>query len=71
MADPVQMYQADVCTVPANIAGIPAISVPCGFSDGLPVGLQLMGPAMAEATLLRTGYAYEQATDWHTKRPPL
>ena len=71
MMDPVQMYLSDVCTVPANIAGIPAISVPCGFADGLPVGLQLMGPALSENILLRAAYAYEQATKWHLARPSL
>ncbi len=70
-SDPVQMYQSDVCTVPANIAGIPAISVPCGFADSLPVGMQLMGPALSEAMLLRAAYGYEQATEWHLARPPL
>ncbi len=69
--DPVQMYLSDVCTVPANIVGIPAISVPCGFAHGLPVGLQLMGPALSEAMLLRVAHAYEQATDWHRVRPPV
>ncbi len=69
--DPVQMYLADVCTVPANIVGIPAISVPCGFADGLPVGLQLMGPALSESVLLRVAYAYEQATGWRAIRPTL
>ncbi|MDA1216545.1 MAG: Asp-tRNA(Asn)/Glu-tRNA(Gln) amidotransferase subunit GatA [Chloroflexi bacterium] len=68
-ADPVQMYLSDICTLPINISGIPAISVPCGFADGLPVGLQLMGPHLSEATLFRTGHAYQQATDWHTKHP--
>lgn len=71
MMDPVQMYLSDICTVPANIAGIPAISVPCGFVDGLPVGLQLMGPALSENNLLRAAYAYEQATRWHLARPSL
>ncbi len=63
-ADPVQMYLNDVLTMPANIAGIPGISVPCGLSDGLPVGLQIMAPALGEETLLRIAYAYEQATDF-------
>jgi aspartyl-tRNA(Asn)/glutamyl-tRNA(Gln) amidotransferase subunit A len=70
-ADPVQMYLIDVCTVPVNIAGLPAISVPCGFVQGLPVGMQLIGPHLSEETLLRLAYAYEQATDWHNARPPL
>ncbi len=67
--DPMQMYLADVCTIPANIAGIPAISLPCGFVDGLPVGLQLIGPSLGEETILRTAYTYEQANDWHSRRP--
>ena len=71
MDDPVQMYLNDVFTQPANISGIPAISVPGGMSEGLPVGLQLMGPYLGEATLLRAAHAYEQATDWHTLRPDL
>jgi len=65
------MYLSDICTLPTNISGIPAISVPCGFTDGLPVGLQLMGPHLSEATLFRTGHAYQQATDWHTNHPML
>ena len=71
MADPVQMYLSDICTIPVNIAGIPAISIPCGLAQGLPVGLQIMGPVLSEAMLLRVAYAYEQATDWHTMKPPL
>ena len=70
-ADPLRMYLSDVCTVPASVAGLPAISVPCGLSDGLPVGLQLIGPPMGEETLLRTAHAYEQATPWHKLRPGL
>ena len=69
--DPLQMYLIDVCTLPVNIAGLPGLSVPCGFSGGLPVGMQLIGPHLSEPTLLRIGHAYEQATDWHLKRPPL
>ena len=69
--DPVQMYLSDIYTVPANVAGVPAISVPCGLVDGLPVGMQLIGPSLSEETLLRTAYAYEQATDWHMAQPPL
>ena len=68
-ADPVQMYLIDVCTLPINIAGLPAISVPCGFSEGLPVGMQLIGPHLSEDRLLNIAYAYEQATEWHKARP--
>ena len=69
--DPLQMYLSDVYTVPVNVAGLPAISVPCGFSQGLPVGLQLIGPPLSEQTLLRAAYSYEQSTTWHQARPPL
>ena len=69
--DPVQMYLIDVCTLPVNIAGLPGLSVPCGFSDGLPVGLQLIGPHFSEETLLRTAHAYESATGWSKARPAL
>jgi aspartyl-tRNA(Asn)/glutamyl-tRNA(Gln) amidotransferase subunit A len=70
-ADPVQMYLIDVCTLPVNIAGLPAMSVPCGFAEGLPVGMQLIGPRLSEETLLRVAYAYQQATEWHKARPPI
>ena len=69
IADPVVMHANDVCTIPANIAGIPGISVPCGFADGLPVGLQLLGPHLSEAALLRAAYAYEQASEWRGRHP--
>jgi aspartyl-tRNA(Asn)/glutamyl-tRNA(Gln) amidotransferase subunit A len=69
--DPLQMYLSDVCTLPINIAGIPGISIPAGFSDGLPVGMQILGKPFSEEMLLRIGFAYEQATEWHKKRPPL
>jgi aspartyl-tRNA(Asn)/glutamyl-tRNA(Gln) amidotransferase subunit A len=67
--DPYQMYLADVFTIPANMAGIPGIAIPCGFSDGLPVSLQVLGPAFAEAAILRIAHAYEQAEDWVNRRP--
>ncbi len=69
--DPVQMYYSDICTIPANIAGIPSISVPAGFSFGLPIGLQIMGRPFGEEAILRTAYAYEQANGWHKLRAPL
>ena len=68
-ADPIQMYLADVFTVSANLAGIPALSIPCGFSDGLPIGLQIQGPALGESKLLNVGHQFQKATDWHTRRP--
>jgi aspartyl-tRNA(Asn)/glutamyl-tRNA(Gln) amidotransferase subunit A len=71
MDDPVQMYLADVFTIPANMAGIPGIAVPCGFSDGLPVSLQILGRSFDEQTILRIAHAYEQSTEWHKQRPPL
>ncbi len=71
-ADPVQMYLNDVFTMPANIAGVPGISIPAGLVDGLPVGLQITARALGEETLLRVAYAYEQATRWSARsRPPL
>ena len=69
--DPLKMYLSDIFTLSVNLAGICAISIPCGFSDGLPVGLQIMGPAFGEEIVLRVAYAYEQATEWHKKRPEL
>ena len=69
--DPYQMYLSDVCTLPVNIAGIPAISIPCGLAQGLPVGLQIMGPPLGEEAILRAAHAYEQATSWHGMRPEL
>ena len=69
--DPLQMYLGDVFTLPLNLAGLCGISVPCGSAQGLPIGLQVLGGAYDEATILRVAYAYEQATDWHTRTPPL
>ena len=71
-SDPLSMYLSDIYTIPANLAGIPAISVPCGFSkSGLPIGLQMMAKAFDEEILLRAAYTYEQNTEWHTKKPML
>jgi aspartyl-tRNA(Asn)/glutamyl-tRNA(Gln) amidotransferase subunit A len=70
-ADPVQMYLIDVCTLPANIAGLPAMSVPCGFDRGLPVGMQLIGPHLSEETLLGVAHAYQRATTWNQANPAL
>jgi aspartyl-tRNA(Asn)/glutamyl-tRNA(Gln) amidotransferase subunit A len=69
--DPLAMKLADICTIPVNLAGIPALNVPCGFVDGLPVGMQLMGAPFTEDKLLQVAYAYEQSTDWHKRRPDL
>ncbi|HEY8519211.1 MAG TPA: Asp-tRNA(Asn)/Glu-tRNA(Gln) amidotransferase subunit GatA [Gammaproteobacteria bacterium] len=67
--DPIQMYLNDIYTIGANLAGLPAVSLPCGFVDGLPVGLQLIAPALGEVELLKTAHRYQQATDWHTRMP--
>jgi aspartyl-tRNA(Asn)/glutamyl-tRNA(Gln) amidotransferase subunit A len=69
--DPLAMYLADVCTLPISLAGVPGLVVPCGFSDGLPAGLQLVGRPFDETTLLRAGDSYQRLTDWHTRRPTL
>ena len=69
--DPLQMYLADIFTVPANLAGLPALSLPCGLAGGLPVGLQLLGRSFDEATLLRAGAAYQRATHHHELAPPV
>ena len=71
MDDPYQMYLADVLTIPANMAGIPGISVPCGFSDGMPVGLQFLGQAFDEETVLRVAHAYEQSETWWQSHPAI
>jgi aspartyl-tRNA(Asn)/glutamyl-tRNA(Gln) amidotransferase subunit A len=68
MDDPLAMYLSDVCTLPINIAGVPGISVPAGFTDGLPIGMQVIGKPFGEETILRVAYAYEQATEWHKRR---
>ncbi len=68
-ADPVQMYLSDIYTIAVNLAGLPGMSVPCGFVGGLPVGLQLIGNYFGEAQLLNVAHRYQQATDWHQRRP--
>ena len=71
LSDPVQMYLSDIDTIPVNIAGIAGLSVPAGFLEGLPVGMQLIGPAFSEPVLLQIAHAYEQATGWHKLRAPV
>ncbi|WP_218814743.1 Asp-tRNA(Asn)/Glu-tRNA(Gln) amidotransferase subunit GatA [Rickettsiella endosymbiont of Dermanyssus gallinae] len=67
--DPVSMYLSDIYTIAVNLAGLPAISIPAGFSDGLPVGMQLISPAFTEAKLLNVAHRYQQITDWHKELP--
>ena len=70
--DPLQMYLADIFTISVNLAGVPGISIPCGFTaQGLPIGLQLIGRHFDEETLIKASYAYEQSTEWHRRKPNL
>ncbi len=69
-SDPITMYLNDIYTIGANMAGLPAMSLPCGFADGLPVGVQLIGPHFAEGRLLAAAHAYQRETDWHLRAPP-
>ncbi len=69
--DPLTMYLNDILTIPVSLAGVPAISVPCGFADGLPVGLQIIGKAFDESSVLRVAHAFEAQTDHHKQRPSL
>ena len=69
--DPLAMYLQDICTIPVNLAGVPAISIPCGFSGKLPIGLQIIGKPLGEETLIRTAYAFEQSNDYHNRLAPL
>jgi len=71
-ADPLSMYLSDLMTIPVNLAGLPSMSIPCGFDgQNLPIGLQLIGNVLREDLLFRVGYVYEQSTKWHTQKPPL
>ena len=67
--DPITMYLNDIYTIGANLAGLPAMSLPCGFADGLPVGLQLIGPHFSEARMLNAAHRYQMETDWHLRVP--
>jgi aspartyl-tRNA(Asn)/glutamyl-tRNA(Gln) amidotransferase subunit A len=70
--DPLQMYLSDIYTISVNLAGLPALSLPCGFdSEGLPIGMQIVGKHFDESTILGAAYAYEQSTDWHKRKPDL
>ena len=69
MNDPVEMYLNDIYTIGANLAGLPGVSIPCGFVDALPVGLQLIGPHLSEAMLLKVAHHYQRDTDWHLQTP--
>lgn len=71
VGDPLTMYLNDICTIPVSLAGVPAISVPCGTADGLPIGLQIIGKAFDESTVLRAAHAFEQHTEHHKQRPQL
>ncbi|AST05661.1 aspartyl/glutamyl-tRNA amidotransferase subunit A [Anoxybacillus flavithermus] len=70
-SDPLTMYANDILTIPVNLAGVPGISIPCGFVNGLPVGLQIIGKHFDESTIYRVAHAFEQATDYHKQKPTL
>ncbi|HBY80863.1 MAG TPA: Asp-tRNA(Asn)/Glu-tRNA(Gln) amidotransferase GatCAB subunit A, partial [Cyanobacteria bacterium UBA11148] len=71
-ADPLTMYLSDLMTIPVNLAGLPGMSIPCGFdAQGLPIGMQLISNVLREDQLFEVAYAYEQSTEWHLKTPPL
>jgi aspartyl-tRNA(Asn)/glutamyl-tRNA(Gln) amidotransferase subunit A len=69
--DPLKMYLSDICTIPVNLAGLPAISIPCGFVKGLPVGLQIIGKPYEEGLILKVAYSFEKNTDFHKKKPKI
>ena len=70
-SDPLAMYLQDVCTIPVNLAGVPGISIPCGFANGLPIGMQIIGKPLDEETIIRTAYTFEQNNDYHKRFAPL
>ena len=70
-SDPMTMYANDILTIPVSLAGVPAISIPCGFMNHLPLGLQIIGKHFDEAMVYRVAYAFEQATDYHKAQPKL
>ena len=67
--DPIAMYLSDIYTIAVNLAGIPGLSLPCGFANDLPVGMQLIGPYWSESRLLNVAHRYQQVTDWHRRVP--
>ncbi len=69
-SDPITMYLNDIYTIGANLAGLPAMSIPAGFAGGLPVGVQLIGPHFGEAKLLNAAHRFQQETGWHLQTPP-
>ena len=72
VSDPLLLYLEDVFTAPINLAGLPALAVPCGFGSGnLPIGMQIIGPQFSEGLLFKIGYSYERVTDWHLQIPPI
>ncbi|MEK4251149.1 Asp-tRNA(Asn)/Glu-tRNA(Gln) amidotransferase subunit GatA [Paenibacillus sp. FSL W7-1287] len=71
VGDPLTMYLNDICTIPVSLAGVPAISIPCGQADGLPIGMQIIGKAFDESTVLRAAHAFEANTEFHKQRPTL
>ncbi len=71
-ADPLSMYLSDLMTIPVNLGGLPALSIPCGFDEqGLPIGMQMIANVLREDLLFEVAYAYEQATDWHNRKPQI
>jgi len=71
VSDPLALYLEDILTVPVNLAGLPALALPCGFANNLPIGLQIIGPSFSEKKLFAVGIVYERNTAWHDKRPIL